>query len=336
MSERLNTGEAIELFWRAFDKTTDLEGKLSIVSQLTQLYLQNNQFDRLLERLERERREADKQREMTMCLAQAYQAAGDLGTARQQLERLLTENSRDTQLLQQLAKLAENEGDTAQALKYQRQWMQAAPNNHDAQLGLAQLLVKAGESDEAATIWVKMVADEPQPHRNLQAIDSLLAHNKADTVVAITRRLLGQNPNNWELIYREGVALAELQRQDEARQRFQALLDLRLSDDEEGAAQKASKKQKPGRATGALTRVAFQADWVPLQQRTGNVWQIRAFTGLEPRYGYHVASQHQTWMPGDYGQARMAALAWQMGFAQKKNQLDAFVKDHRPQSRDGK
>jgi tetratricopeptide (TPR) repeat protein len=334
LAERLNTGEAIELFWRAFDKSADLEGKLSVVARLTELYLQNNQFDRLLERLERERREADKQREMTICLAQAYQTAGDLGTARQQLERLLSENSRDTQLLQQLSKLAENEGDTAQALKYQRQWAQAAPNNHEAQLGLAQLLVKSGDSDEAATIWVKLVADEPQPHRNLQAIDSLLSHGKFDTIVAITRRLLSQKPNNWELLYREGIALAKMDRQDEAAQRFQALLDLRLSDDEEGAALKANKKQKPGRAAGAATRITFQADDVPLQQRTGNVWQIRAFTGLEPRYGYYVASQQFSWMPSDYGQARMAALAWQMGFAQKKNQGDKFVKEHRPQSRD--
>src|SRR5262249_22504854 len=157
-------------------------------------------------------------------------------------------NSRDTQLLGQLSKLAESEGDTTQALKYQRQLTQAAPNNHDAQLALAQLLVKAGESEEAAAIWVKLVAGEPQPHRNLQAIDALLGHGKSDTVLAITRRLLAQNPVNWELLYREGVALTDLHRQDEAEQRFRTLLDLRLSDDEEGAALQASKKQKPGRA----------------------------------------------------------------------------------------
>ncbi len=336
LTDRTNTGEAIELFWRAFDKTTDLDDKLPIITRLAELYLQNNQFDRLLERLERERREADKQREMTLCLAQAYQAAGDLGTARQQLERLLTENSRDTQLLQQLAKLAESEGDTAQALKYQRQWAKAAPNNHDAQLGLAQMLVKAGESDEAAAIWVKLVADEPQPHRNLQAIDSLLGHGKFDTVLAVTRRLLAQKPGNWELLYREGVALAELHRQDEAGQRFQAILDLRLPDDEECAAQKASTKQKPGRAVGASTRLLLQADWVPLQLRTGNVWQIRSFTGLQPRYGYYGGSQQYAWTPRDYGQARMAALGWQLAFEQKKGHGDAYVKKHHPRSRDRK
>src|SRR4029077_2248374 len=143
---------------------------------------------------------------------------------------------RDTQLLQQLSQLSENEGDAALALKYQKQYVQAAPNNHDGQLRLAQLLVKAGESEEAAAIWVKLVAGEPEPHRNLQAIDALFSHNKADTVLAITRKLLAQKPGDWELLYREGAALATLDRQEEATRRFQTVLDLRLPDDEEGAA----------------------------------------------------------------------------------------------------
>ena len=80
-----------------------------MIGKLTELHLQINHLDQLLERLERERREADRRREMTICLAQAYHSAGDYGMARQELERLLSENTRDTQLLQQLSKLAESE-----------------------------------------------------------------------------------------------------------------------------------------------------------------------------------------------------------------------------------
>src|SRR5437762_14215620 len=108
---------------------------------------------------------------MTMCIAQAYTTAGDLGTARQQLERLLTENTRDTNLLGQLVTLCESEGDIASAVKYQRQLNAAAPNNHDHQLKLAQLLTRSGEPDEAADIWLKLAAGETEPHRNPQALD---------------------------------------------------------------------------------------------------------------------------------------------------------------------
>ncbi len=71
-------------------------------------------------------------------------------------------------------------------------------------------------------------------------------------------------------------------------------------------------------------------DEVPLQRRTQNIWQIRAYTGLDPRYGNWVANQQSTWMPSDYGQTRLAALGWLMGFAQKQNRNDAFLKEHRP------
>src|SRR5262249_21294507 len=157
-----------------------------VVGRLTDLYLQTNQFDRLLERLERERREADKQREATACLAQAYQSAGDYGTARQTLERLLTENARDTQLLLQLSQLAENEGDVALAVKYQRQMTQAAPSNRDAQFRLATLLVRTGEAEEAAALWTQLVTGESEPHRVLQALDALLQNGKHDTALAVT------------------------------------------------------------------------------------------------------------------------------------------------------
>ena len=59
LAERFRTGEAIELLWRAFEKTNDLDGKAAVVARLTELYLQNNQFDKLTERLERERRMPD-------------------------------------------------------------------------------------------------------------------------------------------------------------------------------------------------------------------------------------------------------------------------------------
>ncbi len=136
LGQRLRQGEAIELLWRAFEKSNELESKLGVIEKITQLYLENNQFDRLIERLERERRESEKAREMAMCMAQAYSTAGDLGTARAQLERLLTENNRDTGLLGQLVSLCESEGDIASALKYQRQLNATSPNNYDHQLKL--------------------------------------------------------------------------------------------------------------------------------------------------------------------------------------------------------
>ena len=120
------TVEAIELDWRAFDKTEEVGGKRAITSALAALYLSANQFDRLLDRLERLRRDRERvpedRRVFTLCIAQAHQAAGDLGTARRELERLLAERPADVMLLQQLTSLAEKEWDLAAAWLSSGNW----------------------------------------------------------------------------------------------------------------------------------------------------------------------------------------------------------------------
>jgi tetratricopeptide (TPR) repeat protein len=332
LAERFRTDEAIELYWRAFDKAKELDAKLGVIPRLTELYLQNNHFDRLLERLQRERHEAGKQREMTICLAQAYQAAGDLGTARQQLERLLTENPRDSQLLQQLSSLAETEGDLSAAVKFQQQLLKIAPGK-DSQARLAQLLVRSGETEEASAIWVQLIAGEQEPHRVLQAVDSLLAHGKHDTVLAITERLLRDHPRDWEVLYREGAALMGLEKPESAAQRFQALLDLHLPDEELAAQIKAKekdKKDRPAGTTAATTkgRAYVPPPSIPMQDRITQVWQVRSATHLNPRY-YYYSGGPNVWVPNDYGQARMAALGWQLYLAQKQNRESAYLKQRR-------
>jgi tetratricopeptide (TPR) repeat protein len=338
LGERLRQGEAIELLWHAFEKSNELESKLGVIDRITQLYLENNQFDRLVERLERERREAEKVREMTMCLAQAYTTAGDLGTARAQLERLLTENNRDTSLLGQLVALCESEGDLTSALKFQRQLNAAAPNNYDHQLKMAQILTRAGEADEAADIWVKLVAGETDPHRNLSAIDQLLTAGKYDAALAILARMVAQKPGNWELIYREGATLVAKGRADEAAVRFKALLALKTADDElseitkhqiEQAKKNAAKANQPRPVYNPYNSRYDELTNPPILRRTGNLQRIRSAVGLDNRDYYYGGGQQAFYVPADYGEARMASLGFLLDQARSKGNSDAFAKQLR-------
>ena len=135
LAGQYRTDEAIEMYWRAFDKAEDLDGKLSTVARLTDLYLQRNQLDRLLTRLQHQNRETGpragqpQERDVAICMAQAYASSGDLGSARGELEQLLASNTRDTQLLQQLSKLAEEEGDIESAARYQKQLNELVPSD---------------------------------------------------------------------------------------------------------------------------------------------------------------------------------------------------------------
>lgn len=322
LGEQFRTGEAIELYWRAFEKAGNLDDRLSVVPRLTELYLQTNQFDRLLERLERQRREPNQQREMTICLAQAYQSAGDDGNARQELEKLLTEETRDTQLLQQLVKLCEQDGDLEAAIRFQQLMNKAAPGK-EGTFRLAQLLMKAGERDEGLAMLNQATAEEKDPEQLLRSIDSLLSQKNFEQVQAITEKLVRDQPKNWELLYRDGVALAST-KPEEAAKRFQSILALNIKDDEEAQAAKNLAKKNQGRSRSPVVQFREQN---PFVQRAQYSWQIRQAAGLDSEnyYGGGYGQQQPFWAPHDFGTMRMACIAWLNAIARNAGKEDQFL-----------
>ncbi len=325
LSEQFRTSEAIELYWRAFDKAGNLDDRLGVVPKLTELYLQTNQFDRLLERLERQRREPNQQREMTICLAQAYQSAGDDGNARQELEKLLTEETRDVQLLTQLVKLCESDGDLEAAVKFQQQLMKSAPGK-EATMRLAQLLMKLGENDEATALMSRITIEEKDPETVLKSLDSMLNQENYSQALTVAEKLTRDQPKNWELLYREGVALAKSKNKAaEARSRFEAILALKLNDDEMTLSAKNQLKKAQGRTRSP---VAQQFEMNPMLMRVQSTWQIRQAIGLDNQ-NYYGGGQQPFWTPHDYGTARMACFGWLDLLARNEGKEDEFLKERR-------
>lgn len=316
LAGQYRTDEAIELYWQAFDKSPALDDRLGQIQKLTELYMQTNHFDKLLERVERLRRDAEDKREMTICLSQAYSSAGDFGMARQELESLLSENSRDTQLLSQLSKLSSTEGDLTSAVKYQEQLAKIAPGP-ETEYPLATLLAQTGAAQESAAILVRLTTKEEDPEKLLKNLDALLAGGQHETVLLITESKLREEPKNWELLYREGVALAKV-RPDESAKRFQAILDLPNEDIEWGVAEKnrLAKAAKSKTSPSASPRVAYE------MARLDYSYQIRMAVGLMSEEQYYGRRQGTTWSPVNFAQARFASIGWRYRLARdaKKDQ----------------
>ena len=342
LAGQFRTDEAIEMFWRAFDKADGLDGKLGVIPRLTEQYLQKNQFDRLLSRLQRQEQETggqltqQQQREQSICLAQAYASSGDIGSARAELERLLSANNRDVQLLQQLSKLAEDEGDIESAARYLKQQNELAPSDENA-TRLANLYARAGETDEAQALWSRLAGGHADPAKVFTAVDSLLGNDKPRAALDVTETMIRNNPRDWEALYRNGVALQALGQPDEAGRRFQALLELREDDDHPSASARARKRDPKLNAIGARPSTAAQAQLQldPLTARTTAATQIRSATKIETRNIILSSTvTRTTWAPGDFGQARMAALAWLYGLAMKdgKEAEKAFLDHYRTES----
>lgn len=309
LSEQFRTDEAIELYWQAFDKGKALDDRLGVTQKLTDQYLASNRFDKQLERLERLRSDADDKREMTICLAQAYQTAGDYGMARQELESLLSDNTRDTQLLQQLSNLATTENDLSAAVKYQEQLVRLAPGP-ETEYKLATLLAQNGSAQESSAILVRLATKEEDLEKLMRNIDSLLGSGQTETALLIIQAKLREDPRSWELLYREGTALSKTPA--EAAKRFEAILALPNEDDELSATAKAqsAKAAKSGGAQGAqvLMRPIYRGQ---------NSYEILAATGIVSREYYYGSSggPQVSWGPSTFGDARMAAIGWLYRFA---------------------
>ena len=238
--------------------------------------------------------------------------------ARQELEHLLSENTRDTVLLLQLSKLAESEADMIAAVKYQEQLTKLAPSS-ETEYRLATLLTRAGDNQEAAAILVRLAAKEEDKEKLLRNIDSLLASQQEETALAILEPKLRETPGDWELVYRQGVAFAHRGNTAAASECFQSLLRGALADDELSTAAKNRQKNatpQKRQPCGALRPQGWRLD---------STYELRRAVGLEADNMFFGSSGPHIWMPSDFGLARMACAGWLYRFAEQSSQTDAFL-----------
>ena len=220
------------MYWRAFDKADDLDGKLGVVSRLTELYLQRNQFDRLLTRLQHQERDAERRpgpaARVAICLAQAYASSGDLGTARAELERA----ARRQRPRHPAAPAALEAGRGGGRHRERRQVPEAAQRAGPERRGHgppgAALRPAPASSSEAQAVWSQhgRRARASRP-RVLQAIDSLLGQRQAAAGRSRSpRRCSARTRATGRPSIARAWPWSTLEKPDEAGAPFRALLDL--------------------------------------------------------------------------------------------------------------
>jgi tetratricopeptide (TPR) repeat protein len=227
LSEAFRTDEAIELYWRGFDLAKDLDGKIAVITPLTELYLRTNRFETLTDRLEATGREQNKPRDGLLWVAAAHQAAGDLGTAKQMLEQLVREESRDTKLLEQMVALSRAEYDFDSAAEYQRRLVAIAPTP-EGEYQLANILLELGEIEQSEAIWLKIAQRKNDSTSLTDAITTLVGKEQYETAAAIIDKSLASEPENWEVLTQAMLVYAKLDRGEEARRIAQRVLELNV------------------------------------------------------------------------------------------------------------
>ena len=103
---------------------------------------------------------------------------------------------------------------------------------------------------------------------------------------------------------------------------FRSILDSKLKDDEVSITTKARQRNsnattsaQPASASASAASRKLGAATFPIWARMNVSSEIRAATKLDNNRAYYGQSAATTWTPGDFGQARMASLAWIYAFA---------------------
>ena len=201
LADEFRTEEATELYWRAFEKTEDLNARVAIVRSLAGLYLRTDQFPQLVTRLQSLASDSADHRDMLQCLSNAYQTAGNASAARQTIEALLQESPRDRSLLQEAVALAVETKDVAAAIRYQRQLVQES-RSADETSKLASLLLDSGDFEAAAELWRNLPSTDGNAEQLLASMDQLLARNMDNAAADMAGQLLARDANNWQAMLR--------------------------------------------------------------------------------------------------------------------------------------
>lgn len=242
LASQFQTEEATELYWRAYMTSPTIEEKRADVEAMTELYLRTNRFEQLVTRLNTIGREENRQREATLLVAAANQAAGDLGAARALLEPLLREESRDADLLGTLVKLAQAEFDWEAAATFQKRLNEVSPTP-EGEYQLSRFLLEQGEIAQAQAIWAKMSSSIATTESVSQTIEKLLSRGETDKAVELAEQSLVREPENWELLSIVTTALWRADKRDRAAEVADQLLKMSLPFDTKSVAAKKQQAQ---------------------------------------------------------------------------------------------
>jgi tetratricopeptide (TPR) repeat protein len=215
LADEFQTPEAIELYWRAFEKVLDLESQTQIVVALSNLYLRSNQFRKLIERLELRSRELNLPTEMTRCIATAYREAGDFRKARETLLSAAEGTDTDVGILRQLVQLSLQEQNEVEAIDYQRRIV-AQTSGDSERKHLAEMLLAAGQSEEGYRVF-ESTADATVTDAMLLAEIQLGGSGRnIASVIKACREYLESTPNDWSVLASLATLLQQTNQREEA------------------------------------------------------------------------------------------------------------------------
>ena len=201
--------EAIELFWRLYERLEHFPAKLSVIEILATEYNKLGRDEDLVEHLQLLSRQHERRREAMQALVRVFILQGDYGEAQNVLEDLLDlpdEGHTDGEfashwVLRELIGLAERQNDLATAVRYQETLAQRS-NDPQEQNHLFYLYDKLGDTAKARRLFFDQVLRQGNWEPRIELIDTMIRRGQYDIVSQVLDFLEMHEPEHWQIAFR--------------------------------------------------------------------------------------------------------------------------------------
>ena len=216
--------EAERLYWRQFQQTEDSAEQLRWVEQLARLKVELGETDELVQVFRERQKSNPESVEPLLALALIYRQADNYEERRAVLMEASRKQPDNLALLLETARLEETSGDWQEALTTLERALPLDPSGQVAQR-MAKICFDYGDATRGLQILAEMFNQPTVGPRDVESlVDAMI---KADEWEGAKKLLLPQLtrwPDDWRLLYLQGVIDLRLGNVDAARETFLGLL----------------------------------------------------------------------------------------------------------------
>lgn len=308
--------DAKRIYWKLYQRTDDINGKLRWVSSLAQVAMETGQLSQLIESFQERSRNSRTNIEPRLALAEIYRVSQDYEERRKALLEAARIKPDDPRLLLAIARIEENEGEYKRALKT---LLKAAEIDDTGRVEqhMVRIHLAAGDEDKAYALLLELAGGDQIDARGAEGIaDTMAGTGDWGRVTRFLDDFAVRFPQDYRLAYLSAVALEEELREAEATDAFLRILDM----DQEIPGNAAQSTQMPWSAWGSILQSLLPPDSMRLLDQTWT--EMIAYTHRAGQQSYLSypgmggGARTTVNQPNSIGEAHHYALAHLHGLAE--------------------
>ena len=301
---------AIDQYWQCWDLSKDLNDKLSLVDEMTEVYDNLGTSGAFKEKLRTLNQAHPPDPAPAMALTELYRKQGEFPAAISQLEETLEHNPENPNLLSRVAEMNHEFGNTEEAIVYQQRLVKIQPDSAHKQR-LAEFLFEAGREREAIQAWRRLLHARNQTVEAEIQLASLLMHYDLQDEARLALDHAGERVKTVERRYQIGALLVQLNELESATRHFEHILTM----------------SEPRLATGKNAGHVGRASSLRFlgTSRSGTDWLRRPKNLVRKIHSPSQSPAGRPWMPTNFADAQAGALTQLFLIAKQLGQLDTIV-----------